>query len=370
MEKENTRKVHGLSSLIGNTPILAIKFKYKGEERIIYAKAENLNMTGSIKDRMAYHIINNAYSKGILKAGDMIIEATSGNTGISFSALGRALGHPVTIFMPDWMSMERINLIKSFGAKINLVSKEEGGFLGSIKMSEDLAAANKNSFLPRQFSNCDNVNAHYTTTAPELWWQMKMRKLKINAFVAGVGTGGTIMGVGKYLKEQDPSISVHPLEPSNSPTLTTGYKVGKHRVQGISDEFIPAIVELDKLDSIVSVDDGDSIIMAQKLASMGMGVGISSGANFLGALKLQNELGKDKVIVTVFSDDNKKYLSTDLAKCEPVKEDFLSTDVELIEFRAFKRVCFTCCDPGDCVEAVYEDDEEDIFKLPHCPRRD
>ncbi len=369
MEKENTRKVHGLSSLIGNTPILAIKFKYKGEERVIYAKAENLNMTGSIKDRMAYHIINNAYSKGVLKAGDMIIEATSGNTGISFSALGRALGHPVTIFMPDWMSSERINLIKSFGANINLVSKEEGGFLGSIKMSEDLAAQNKNSFLPRQFSNCDNVNAHYTTTAPELWWQMKMRKLKINAFVAGVGTGGTTMGVSKYLKEQDPTISVHPLEPSNSPTLTTGYKVGKHRVQGISDEFIPAIVELDKLDSIVSVDDGDSIIMAQKLASMGMGVGISSGANFLGALKLQNELGKDKIIVTVFSDDNKKYLSTDLAKCEPVKEDFLSTAVELIEFRAFKRVCFTCCDPSDCVEAVYEDNEEDIFKLPNCPRR-
>ena len=370
MEKENTRKVHGLSSLIGNTPILAIKFKYKGEERIIYAKAENLNMTGSIKDRMAYHILNNAYNKGILKAGDMIIEATSGNTGISFSALGRALGHPVTIFMPDWMSSERINLIKSFGAKINLVSKEEGGFLGSIKMSEDLANENKNSFLPCQFSNCDNVNAHYTTTAPELWWQMKMRHLKINAFVAGVGTGGTIMGVGKFLKEQDPTISVHPLEPSNSPTLTTGYKVGKHRVQGISDEFIPAIVELDKLDNIVSVDDGDSIIMAQKLASMGMGVGISSGANFLGALKLQNELGKDKVIVTVFSDDNKKYLSTDLAKCEPVKDNFLSTDVELIEFRAFKRVCFTCCDPGDCVEAAYDDDEEDIFKLPHCPRRD
>ena len=370
MEKENTRKVHGLSSLIGNTPILAIKFKYKGEERVIYAKAENLNMTGSIKDRMAYHILNNAYNKGILKAGDMIIEATSGNTGISFSALGRALGHPVTIFMPDWMSSERINLIKSFGAKINLVSKEEGGFLGSIKMSEDLANENKNSFLPCQFSNCDNVNAHYTTTAPELWWQMKMRHLKINAFVAGVGTGGTIMGVGKFLKEQDPTISVHPLEPSNSPTLTTGYKVGKHRVQGISDEFIPAIVELDKLDNIVSVDDGDSIIMAQKLASMGMGVGISSGANFLGALKLQNELGKDKVIVTVFSDDNKKYLSTDLAKCEPVKDNFLSTDVELIEFRAFKRVCFTCCDPGDCVEAAYDDDEEDIFKLPHCPRRD
>ncbi|MCX6229905.1 MAG: cysteine synthase family protein [Bacteroidetes bacterium] len=367
MGKENISKVHGLSSLIGNTPILAIRYKYKGEERVIYAKSENLNMTGSIKDRMAYFILNNAYKKGILHPGDLIIEATSGNTGISFSALGRALGHPVTIFMPDWMSQERINLIKSFGAQINLVSKEEGGFLGSIRMSEELAAQNKNSFLPKQFSNCDNVEAHYTTTGPELWWQMKMRHLKIDAFVAGVGTGGTIMGVGRYLKEQDPSIQIHPLEPSNSPTLTTGYKVGKHRIQGISDEFIPSIVELDKLDHIVSVDDGDAIIMAQKLASMGMAVGISSGANFLGALKIQNETGKDKVVVTVFSDDNKKYLSTDLAKCEPVNDGFLSEDVELIDFRAFKRVCFTCCDPVDCVEANY--DVEDDFKLPHCARR-
>ncbi len=368
MENENMRKVQGLSSLIGNTPILAIRFRYKGEERLIYAKSENFNMTGSIKDRMAYFILNNAYKNGILHAGDTIIEATSGNTGISFSAIGRALGHPVTIFMPDWMSMERINLIKSFGAKINLVSKEEGGFLGSIKMSEELAAQSKNSFLPRQFSNCDNTQAHYSTTAPELWWQMKMRHLAIDSFVAGVGTGGTIMGVSKYLKEMNPAITVHPLEPSNSPTLTTGYKVGKHRIQGISDEFIPSIVELDKLDSIVSIDDGDAIIMAQKLANMGMAVGISSGANFLGALKIQNETGKDKVVVTIFPDDNKKYLSTDLAKCETVKDDFLSTDIELIDFKAFKRVCFTCCDPVDCAEAQYQNEDEG-FKLPHCPRR-
>lgn len=365
MENGNTRKIKGLSSLVGNTPILAIRLKYKGEERVIYAKAENFNMTGSIKDRMAYYIINNAYKDGTLHSGDMIIEATSGNTGISFSAIGRALGHPVTIFIPDWMSSERINLIKSLGAKINLVSKEEGGFLGSIKMSEDLAAKSKNSFLPKQFSNCNNSLAHYTTTAPELWWQMKINNLNIDSFVAGVGTGGTIMGVGKYLKEQNPAITIHPLEPSNSPTLSTGYKVGKHRIQGISDEFIPSIVELDKLDDVVCVDDGDSIIMAQKLASMGIAIGISSGANFLGALKKQNETGKDKVVVTVFSDDNKKYLSTDLTKCEPVKDGFLSTDVELIDFKAFKRVCIKCCEPADCVEARFHSDDE-TFKCHHC----
>ncbi|MEI6851695.1 MAG: cysteine synthase family protein [Bacteroidota bacterium] len=369
MNNENVKKIMGLSSLIGNTPILAVRFRYKGEERIVYAKSENLNMTGSIKDRMAFHILSNAYRQGVLKTGDRIIEATSGNTGISFAAIGRAMGHPVTIFMPDWMSQERINLIRSFGAKIVLVSKEEGGFLGSIKMSEELAAENENSFLPRQFSNSDNIAAHYTTTGPELWWQMKMRHLAIDSFVAGVGTGGTIMGVGKYLKEQNPAITIHPLEPANSPTLTTGYKVGKHRIQGISDEFIPSIVELDKLDEIVDVDDGDAIIMAQKLANLGIAVGISSGANFLGALKKQNETGKNKVVVTVFSDDNKKYLSTDLARPEPVKDDFLSTDVELLDYRAFKRVCFTCCDPADCVEAMYECEANDKFDLPHCPRR-
>lgn len=220
-------------------------------------------------------------------------------------------------------------------------------------MSEELAASSENTFLPRQFTNLDNSNAHYSTTGPELWWQMKKHHLKIDAFVAGVGTGGTIMGIGKYLKEMNPAISIHPLEPSNSPTLTTGHKVGKHRIQGISDEFIPAIVHLDEVDEIVSVDDGDAIIMAQKLAHMGMAVGISSGANFLGALKKQNEIGRGKVVVTVFPDDNKKYLSTDLAKDEPVKDDFLSTDVELISFIAYKRVCMTCFEPDYCFEEEF-----------------
>jgi cysteine synthase A len=158
-----------------------------------------------------------------------------------------------------------------------------------------------------------------------------------------------------------------PLEPSNSPTLTTGYKVGKHRVQGISDEFIPSIVKLDKLNEVVAVDDGDAIIMAQMLANrLGIGVGISSGANFIGALMVQNKLGKDKTVVTVFSDDNKKYLSTDLLREEPVKENFLSTDVELIDFAAFKRVCHTCCEPLDCVEANHCEDKAVVSNCPRC----
>ncbi len=362
-------KLKGISSLIGNTPLLAISFRYKGEKRVLYAKAEYLNMTGSIKDRMAFHIIKQAYTEGKLIPGGMIIEATSGNTGIAFSAIGRALGHPITIFMPDWMSSERINLIRSFGADIKLISREEGGFIASISRSNDLANETPDSFLPKQFSNIHNANAHYHTTGPEIWAQLRFRSLIPDAFITGVGTGGTIMGTGKYLKEKNPSIKIHPLEPSNSPTLSTGCKVGLHRIQGISDDFIPDILDLKSLDDVVGIDDGDSIIMAQKLADvLGIGVGVSSGANLLGALKLQNQMGKDSVVVTVFSDDNKKYLSTDLLKEEPVKDGFLSTDVELRGFRSFKRVCYTCCNPEECVEANSTISTE-LGLLPACPRR-
>jgi cysteine synthase A len=331
-----------LSRLVGRTPLLTLEFTYKGQTRRIFAKAENFNLTGSIKDRMALHILRKAHESGILKPGAPLAEATSGNTGISFAALGRALGHPVTIFMPDWMSQERKDLIRSFGADIRLVSAAEGGFLGSIRMSEDWAARTKDAFLPCQFSNDANVEAHYLTTGPEIWAQLKACELKPHAFVAGVGTGGTVMGVGKFLREMDPFIPIHPMEPSNSPTLNTGHKVGKHRIQGISDEFIPAIVHLENLDGIISVDDGDAILMAQKLATCGLGVGISSGANFLAALKVQEGLGRDAVVVTVFSDSNKKYLSTDLMRTETVKADHLSPDIEDLHLGRVSRVCEVC----------------------------
>lgn len=347
------KKLRGISSLICNTPLLEIEFTYKGIPRVLYAKAENLNMTGSIKDRMAFHILEKAYERGVLAPGATIVEATSGNTGIAFSAIGQAMGHPVVIFMPEWMSTERKNLIRGLGATVNLVTHEEGGFLGSIKMAEEFAASTPGAFLPRQFSNEDNSMAHYLTTGNEIWWQLHLHDVRPDAFVAGVGTGGTIMGVGRLLREKYPEIRIHPLEPSNSPTLSTGYKVGKHRIQGISDEFIPPIVKLEELDPVIGVDDGDSIVMAQKLArEIGFGVGISSGANFLGALKIQNEMGDAAKVVTVFPDDNKKYLSTDLLHNEPVKEDFLSTDVKLLGFRAFKRVCYTCWDSEEEMNAL------------------
>ena len=337
-------RIEGLAALVGNTPLAAIEFTFRGTPGTVYAKLESMNLTGSTKDRMALHILRRAYESGALEPGGRIVEATSGNTGISFAALGRALGHPVTIFMPDWMSIERVNLIGSFGADIVPVSREEGGFLGSIARAEALGSRTPGSFLPRQFSNASNCEAHERTTGPEIVAQLRAEGLDgPDAFVAGVGTGGTVMGVGRYLRARRADVRVHPLEPANSPTLSTGHKVGKHRIQGISDEFIPPICELAALDEVLAVDDGDAILMAQALArSLGLAVGISSGANFLGALLARERIGPRAVVATVFADSNKKYLSTDLMRIEPVKPGFLSPDVRLEGYRVLSRRCDFC----------------------------
>lgn len=338
-----TQKFRALRRLTGNTPLLGVHFRYQGHEGRIYAKSEQLNMTGSIKDRMALHILRKAYEQGKIRSGDTIAEATSGNTGISFAALGSALGHPVMIFMPDWMSHERKDLIHSYGAEIIAVSKEQGGFVGCIRMSEEYAANHPSVFLPRQFSNDANVEAHETGTGPEIHAQLESAGLRPDAFVAGVGTGGTVMGVGRFLRTRNPRIRVHPVEPAESPTLSTGCKVGSHRIQGISDEFVPAIVDLAFLDNVISVSDGDAILMAQKLAAnLGVAVGVSSGCNFLAAVKLQQRLGPDSIVATVFSDDNKKYLSTDLLREEQSREDYLSPGIELLGLEAFQRECAFC----------------------------
>lgn len=324
------RKLEDIQGLIGNTPLVEIHYLYKGQPGKIYAKLEAMNFSGSIKDRMAYGILKEAIGRGDLKEGAPIIEATSGNTGISFCALGAYLGHPVEIYMPDWMSEERKQLISSFGAKIHLVSHEEGGFLGSIDLCRKRAKEDPEVFLPEQFTNEDNSKAQ-ESLGEEILRQMKDLP---QAFVAGVGTGGTVMGVGRAFKRANPQVKVHPLEPAESPTLSTGNQVGSHRIAGISDEFIPAICQLDQLDEVVAVHDGDAILMAQKLSQAGLGVGISSGGNFLGALKVALEMGPEAKVVTVFADDSKKYLSTDLLREEPVREGYLSKDLDLVSIQS------------------------------------
>ncbi len=338
MEAKLQQKFHHLWSLVGHTPLLELRYIYKKKIRKIYVKCEHYNLTGSIKDRMALYILQKAYEQGTIKRTDTIVEATSGNTGIAFSAIGKALGHEVKIIMPNWLSKERIDIISSLGAEVLLISKEEGGFLGSIALSERMATENGDIFLPRQFENCYNAEAHEKTTAKEIWMQLQSIDLTPDAFVAGVGTGGTVMGVGNYLKRRNPAIKIHPLEPLESPTLSTGHKVGSHRIQGISDEFIPAIVDLGQLNRVLQASDGDSILMAQKMArQLGLAVGISSGANLIGAIQLQEELGDTAVVVTVLSDSNKKYLSTDLVRQEPVREGYISTDVEFVDYLPVRR---------------------------------
>jgi len=319
-----------LEKLIGNTPMIGIKYRLQNKEGVIYAKCEHYNFTGSIKDRIALNILKEAFLSNEIKQGDTIVEATSGNTGISFSAIGKLMGCNVKIIMPDWLSEERKQIIQYFGAEIIPISKEEGGFVRSVALAKEMAEKDPNVFLPNQFSNIHNVEAH-EKTGMEIYNQLKNKHSQIDGFVAGVGTGGTIIGVGRALRKLYPNIKIHPLEPQESPTISTGYKVGHHRIQGISDEFIPDIMKMDHTDEIMQASDGDSIIMAQQLAQkLGLGVGISSGANLIGAIKLQQKYGFDSVIATVFSDCNKKYLTTDLTKKEPVKGHYLAPEVELL----------------------------------------
>jgi cysteine synthase len=339
---ELAARLAGLATMIGRTPLLELHFTFRGRPRRIFGKYEQRSFTGSVKDRMAMWILRAAYDRGQLQPGDTIVEATSGNTGIAFAALGRALGHPVRIYMPDWMSRERVALIESFGAQIVPVSRDQGGFLGSIAMADQWAREHGRAFLPHQFANPANIEAHEATTGPEILCQLRAVGLAPDAFIAGVGTGGTVMGVGRALRRgfagsgpcsacAVPNVRIHPLEPAESPTLRTGRKNGHHRIQGISDEFIPSILHLDELDEIVDVHDGDSILMAQALCRAGLAVGISSGANVLGALRVLEEIG-DGVVVTILPDSNKKYLSTDLYRDEPVRDGYLSPHVDHIRW--------------------------------------
>ncbi len=322
-------------TVIGNTPMIKIKYKYKGKERYIYVKLEMFNITGSIKDRVAYYIIKHAKEKGILKDNMPIVEATSGNTGISLSALGTYYHHPVHIFIPNWASKERIELMKSYGAHIYLISKEEGGFIKCVEEAKKVAKE-LNGFLANQFENEDNILAHYETTGSEILEQLKNEK--IEGFVSGVGTGGTLIGIGKRLKTVNNSIKIYALEPDKMPILSNGKISGQHKIEGIGDDFVPNIFDRNKdiiEKEILLINDDDAINMARKLAEgLGLGVGISSGANFIGAVLLQNKL--DNNIVTIFADDNKKYLSTDLIKNVDNNKSFISNNIELLEYEEIK----------------------------------
>lgn len=314
-----------IEDLIGNTPMIKIDYEYEGKKSSIYAKLEYYNYTGSIKDRIALYIIQKERQNGNLKEGQAIVEVTSGNTGISFSAIGAFFGHDVHIFMPDWVSLERRNLIEMYGAHVHLVSREEGGFKKALELADEFAIEN-DAFKPLQFDNPLNVEAQYNSTGKEILDSVN----DINAFVSGIGTGGTLMGIGKRLKDNDPSSKIFALEPSTLSILKMGMEEGSHMIEGIGDDFIPGIIDQSLIDDIVLIHDCDAINMSKRIAKeFGLGIGISSGANFLASVLMDND---DFKIATVFADDNKKYITTKLS--EPVDDnpELISNRIKLIGF--------------------------------------
>ncbi|TNF66410.1 MAG: cysteine synthase family protein [Gammaproteobacteria bacterium] len=303
------RELKRLKGLFFNTPLIVIDLMINGKSKQLYAKYEALSFSGSIKDRMAYYLFENAYKTGMLQEKQPIVEVTSGNSGIALSMLGRALGHKVHIVMPDWLSPERYQLMRLAGAEIIKVSNKEDGFAQSMAIAKDLAKR-QGMYYPDQFSNQSNIQAHKETTAFEIDYALEKLGLKLNRFVAGAGSGGTVMGISEYFNELNLEVTSHPLEVKNAPILSTGVG-GSHKVQGLNGEFIAQLMDFKQLGEIVSVDEEEALSIAYHLNRLGLSVGLSSGANFLGAIELLKTY-PDDVIVTTFADSALKYLSSDL----------------------------------------------------------
>lgn len=304
--------------LIGKTPVMEIcnlEKNYEMQARVL-VKLEYLNPSGSVKDRAAKYMIQDAEEKGIIKKNSVIIEPTSGNTGIGLAALAASKGYRMILTMPDTMSVERINLLKAYGAEV-VLSEGKLGMAGAIAKAEELAKKLPESFIPGQFENKANAKAHYETTAPEIWEDTEGH---IDYFVAGVGSGGTITGVGKFLKEKNSEIKVIAVEPMDSPLLSEG-RVGKHGIQGIGANFVPEVLVRDVLDEIAAVELEDAYKWSKRLAKEeGVLVGISAGAALSAAYKIaKKKENKGKTIVVLLPDSGDRYYSTALFENEKGK---------------------------------------------------
>ena len=302
-----------ITDLVGKTPLFELEnfAKIEGLEATIFGKLEFFNPAGSVKDRVAMAMIDDAQARGILKPGSLIIEPTSGNTGIGLAAIGAARGYKVIVTMPETMSVERRNLLKAYGACVVLTDGSRG-MEGAIEKAKELALKNKNSFIPSQFTNPANPNIHFKTTGPEIWSDTDS---KVDFFVAGVGTGGTITGVGKYLKSKNPNIKIVAVEPSDSPVLS-GKKPGPHQIQGIGAGFIPKILDTDIIDEIITVANEDAFESERAIAkSEGLLVGVSSGAAIWAASQVaKRPENKEKIIVTLLPDSGERYLSESMSE--------------------------------------------------------
>ena len=302
---------NGFLDLVGQTPLVRLNnlIKKEGLEADVLAKLEYFNPAGSVKDRIAKEMILDAMEKGLINENTTLIEPTSGNTGIGLSAVATSLNLKIIITMPETMSVERRNLMKAYGAELVLTPGSEG-MKGAIAKAKELASQIENSFIPGQFENPANPQAHYKTTGPEIYSQTEG---KVDIFVAGVGTGGTISGIGKYLKEQNPNVKVVAVEPASSPVLSTG-KGGAHKIQGIGAGFVPDTLNTKIYDEIITVENEDAFASGKEMAKTeGILVGISSGAALYAAKELaKKEENAGKTIVVLLPDGGDRYLSTPL----------------------------------------------------------
>ena len=305
--------IESVLDLIGKTPVIKLN-KVNNTGVGIYAKLEMFNPSGSIKDVMAWYMMDLAEKRGELKAGTTIIEATSGNTGISFAMLSSLKGYEFIAVMPEYMSVERRRMMESYGAKLVLTPTDEG-FPGTMKKFEELKNDYPNAWTPRQFDNPDNTEAHKMITGKRILEEMDGQ---IDAFIAGVGTGGTLMGVAEALREVHPGVKIVAVEPAESAVMS-GEEIGHHKIQGIGPGFIPGLINMDKIDDIIKIDSDEAIAMARRLIrEEGIMAGISAGANTLAALEIAHKLGKGKTIVTVFADRTERYSSMGLFENEPL----------------------------------------------------
>lgn len=295
--------------LIGKTPLLQLNNFGKGYNANIIAKLEAFNPAGSVKDRVGLALIEDAEAKGILKKGSIIVEPTSGNTGVGLASIASAKGYKTILTMPETMSVERRNLLKAFGAEIVLTDGSKG-MKGAIEKANQLKEELEDAFIPGQFVNEANPKAHYETTGPEIW---KDTEGKVDFFVAGIGTGGTITGVGRYLKDQNPDIQIVAIEPAGSPVLSQG-KSGPHKIQGIGAGFVPEVLDTSLLDQVITIENQDAFAAGKRFATEeGVLVGISSGAALHGAeILAQKPENKGKNIVVLLPDTGERYLSTSL----------------------------------------------------------
>lgn len=304
-----TKIIKKLTELVGNTPLVELdKFSAnKGLDRPVIAKVEYFNPGGSVKDRIALAMIEDAEEKGLLKPGATIIEPTSGNTGVGLALVAAVKGYKLILTMPETMSIERRNLVKAYGATVKLTSGKDG-MKGAIKAAEELRDSIKGSVILQQFENLANPEKHYRSTGEEIW---RDTDGKVDIFVAGVGTGGTVSGVGKYLKEKNPNVKIVAVEPSDSPVLSGGQS-GPHKIQGIGAGFIPNTYNAAVVDEVFQVENDEAILAGRQLAQQdGLLVGISSGAAAFAAAEIaKRPENKGKTIVTLFPDTGERYLST------------------------------------------------------------